>query len=765
MVGATLGHYRIVRQIGAGGMGEVYAAEDVKLGRQVALKVLPQSLSADPERRERFVREARAVASLNHPNIVTLHSVDEADGVVFLTMELVEGQPLSEAIPRGGLPLSKLLKIAIALADAVAAAHQRGITHRDLKPANVMITADGRVKVLDFGLAKLKAEALQAAGAESTMSPQDLTGEGRILGTAAYMSPEQAETKPIDHRSDIFSLGIILYELATGDRPFKGDTSVSVISSIIKDTPTSVTDLRRDLPRDLARIVKRCLVKDPEHRYQTAKDLRNDLELLEEETHSGDLTAAQALAQARAARSPRRWIVAGALAAIAALVVAAYLLRGSRAAPASDRFREIRVSRLTNNGKVNLAAISRDGKYLAYTTSENRRQSLWVRQVATTSNVLVVQPAEERYKGVTFSTDGNHIYYAWYAANENYAWLYQVPALGGTPRKLLYDVDTSPTFSPDGKQIAFVRGNSRVAEETLMIANADGTAERALAVSKQPDVFPQVGVAWSPDGKVIVVPRFGGSPRAIHLEAVDAHTGKVTPLGARGWADLNSVAWVSDTALVTTAYDRDDPSGDQIWLVAYPGGEARKVTSDLNGYFSVSATGDGRTLVSMQGSSESQMWAAPDGDAARARQITSGTGKYPGNGSLDWTPDGRIVFTSAESGHGEIWIMDADGGNARQLTPGPDANYASQATPDGRYIVFLSARNGDQDLWRIDIDGGNPVQLTRGVSPGPPVLLDGGASVYFTSFGAAERRTLACRSRAASRSRRSVSTRRSPRCR
>jgi serine/threonine protein kinase len=260
--------------LGTGGMGEVYRARDRKLNRLVALKVLPERTAADPERRDRFVREAQSLAALTHPHIVTIYSVEEADDVLFLTMELVDGKPLTELIVTGGLLLARVLSLAIPLADALSAAHQKGITHRDLKPANVMITVDGRVKVLDFGLAKLvDPSPLDLAG--SLLPTAALTGEGHIVGTVAYMSPEQAEGKPVDPRSDLFSLGTLLYELATGERPFTGDTSASVIAAIIKDTPRAVTEVNPALPREMARIIRHCLTKDPMRRYQSAIEVRN----------------------------------------------------------------------------------------------------------------------------------------------------------------------------------------------------------------------------------------------------------------------------------------------------------------------------------------------------------------------------------------------------------------------------------------------------------------------------------------------------------
>jgi serine/threonine protein kinase len=334
--GTRLGPYEIVAAIGAigaGGMGEVYRAHDSRLGRLVALKLLPTSAAGDPDRRERFEREARAVAALNHPDIVTIHSVEHLDGHFFLTMELVEGRSLAETLPPNGLPLGALLAIAIPVCDAVAAAHQKGITHRDLKPANIMIgegDQQGRVKVLDFGLAKL---AERPASGETLTALAPDTGEGRILGTVAYMSPEQAEGRVVDARSDLFSLGVILYEMATGRRPFSGDTSLSTLASIVRDTPRSITEINPALPRDLGRIVRRALVKDVTRRYQTAADLRNDLEELRTSLESGEL-AAPPPSVAPPARRP--WMIPAATAGVVALGLlgaAALWWRPTRPAP------------------------------------------------------------------------------------------------------------------------------------------------------------------------------------------------------------------------------------------------------------------------------------------------------------------------------------------------------------------------------------------------------------------------------------------------
>ena len=331
MIGKTLAHYEIVEKIGAGGMGEVYRALDSKLGREVAVKVLPPEFAADPERLMRFEREARAVAALSHPNIVVVHSVEEADGLHFLTMEFVRGESLDRVMPASGLPLDRFLALGVSLADAVDAAHRGGITHRDLKPANVMVDHQGRPKVLDFGLAKLiEAESLDEAAATSLQS--SATREGRILGTAAYMSPEQAEGKAVDHRSDIFSLGTMLYEMATGQRPFRGDSHISTLAAVLRDEPRPVTEIRGLLPERLDPIIRRCLRKDVESRYQSAADLRNDLREIREEIAAKRLLDGGRGGQAGTeARVDGRGPVARGIRWIGALLLLGAVILGGRA--------------------------------------------------------------------------------------------------------------------------------------------------------------------------------------------------------------------------------------------------------------------------------------------------------------------------------------------------------------------------------------------------------------------------------------------------
>jgi serine/threonine protein kinase/Tol biopolymer transport system component len=738
-VGSRLGHYVIEAMLGSGGMGVVYAAEDTKLGRRVALKVLPQSIALDPERRQRFEREARAVAALNHPNIVTVHSVEEDSGVIFLTMELVEGKMLSELIAPGGLTVDRILRIAIPLADAIAAAHERGIMHRDLKPANIMMASGGRVKVLDFGLAKLRDERLPGEGV-TTLPAKELTGEGRILGTVAYMSPEQAEGKPIDHRSDVFSLGVVLYELATGERPFKGDTSVSVISSIIKDTPPSVVDIKPALPRDLSRIIKRALVKDPEHRYQTAKDLRNDLETLKEELDSGGAHAPVPPPQRAEVARAKNAKLAAATVAIGALVMVGlwYARRQDTASKPAEPFQNVTLSRLTSTGRATAAALSPDGRYVVHVVDQDERQSLWVRQAATTSNVQIVAPDMVRYDGVTFAPDGNYIYYVVYPYQQNFSVVYQIPVLGGTPRKILDDVDTPVSFSPDGKRFAFLRGYQSRGEIALMVANADGSGERSVSSRKIPLTYPTTAVAWSPDGATIAVHAVIDATRRAGLFAVDVQTGRETRIGETLWDEILGVSWLSDgSGLIVTGRDLSVTPSSQVSHVSYPAGTARRVTNDLNHYAQMSLSADSRTLVTVQGDQNANVWVMPAADSDAARQAS--TGHFDGSFGVSWTPDGRVVYVSDASGNLDIWAANADGTNAHQLTVDPKSDRFPTVTPDGRYIVFHSDRGEAGHLWRMDVDGTNQRQLAADPGAFWPLISPDSQWVYYTSYAKPQR--------------------------
>ena len=731
-------------------MGEVYLAQDTKLGRQVALKVLSAQLASDPDRRERFEREARAAAALNHPNIVTIHSVEEADGVHFLTLEVVDGETLAEKIVPGGMPLDRVLALGIPLADAVGAAHQRGITHRDLKPANVMLTSDGRLKVLDFGLAKVKEE---ARAAEDAMMPTAvaLTGEGRIVGTVAYMSPEQAEGRNVDARSDVFSLGIILYEMATGVRPFAGETPMSVMSSILKDTPKPVSEVRAGLPRELSKIVNRCLAKDVEDRYQSAKDLRNDLRALKNELTSGELQPVTGSIDSARPLSATGGTPAkssagrGALVAVAAVVIigavgaVAWWMSSGRGAdvPVADEgraFETVKLTRLTTTGSAGMAAMSSDGRYVAHVQIKDGKQGLWLRQVATTSNVEVVPAAEVRYAGLGFAPDGNHIYYTTYQRGGNLGLLYQVAVLGGGARLVMEDVDTSVTFSPDGKQLAFVRGMPDDGRSAIVVANVDGSNLRQLAVRKTPLSFTLQGAAWSPDGTSIAATGDDAGTLFGQVIIVNVADGSEKILKTPEWRQMTRLAWLPNgKGLLVNAQESAGESSNQIFLVDYPSGSARRLTNDLSSYSELSVAPDGKSFVCVRNDRRSTIWTLSLDTPAAATAITTEASGDDGVHGAAWTTDGRIVYSNEASGNPDIWIMAADGSRRVQLTSTPGQDINPTVTADGKYIVFLSDRDGANRFWRMGLDGSGALRLTNNPVLRPHVTLSSdGKWVYFS---------------------------------
>jgi eukaryotic-like serine/threonine-protein kinase len=462
MLNETIGHYRILRQLGKGGMGIVYEAEDTKLGRRVALKFLPEDTRRDPQTLERFLREARAASALNHPGICTIHAIEEHDGRTFLAMELLEGQTLDKLIPLGSLPIPRTIDIGIQLADALDAAHKKGIIHRDIKPANIFVTERNPVKILDFGLAKLLPEHHANFGGETLGDPETLllTSPGTAVGTISYMSPEQARGEELDPRSDLFSLGGVLYQLTTGKLPFPGGTSAVVFDKILHNVPVAPVTLNPDVPAELERILNKALEKDRDVRYQVAAELRADLKRLQRELDSGRIAApapssariaAQSSTQAALPAEPPRSPSSGSVliaaagknklgagialaAAVLLLAAAAFgiysLLPRKNALPSES----MSIENLTNNGHVSLARISPDGKYLLHVLDENGLQSLWLRHIPTGSNTQVVTPAATRYSGLTFSPDGNYIYFVRREDSEQaIASLYDAPVLGGWP--------------------------------------------------------------------------------------------------------------------------------------------------------------------------------------------------------------------------------------------------------------------------------------------------------------------------------------------
>lgn len=753
LAGQTIAHYKIENQIGSGGMGEVYLAKDTRLRRRVALKLLPDSFTRDETRLRRFQQEARAASALSHPNIITIHDIGEMHGRYFITMEYIDGETLRDKIHDSRAPLAKLLNYLQQVAEGLTKAHAAGIVHRDLKPDNIMITRDGYAKVFDFGLAKLVAQPQRSSTTEPSEAVTAVVAQtsipGMVMGSLGYMSPEQAQGKTgeIDHRSDIFSFGCILYEAATGRKAFDGSDLLDSLHKIVHAATPQIKEVNSNAPDDLERIVRRCLAKDPEKRYQSIKDVAIDLEDLQKELDSRSELEHSSLSGYAStfvspdgasepsvpttevvARTTRTNLTGGinrltiaAVFVVGVLIVLAmgalfffrWSLTGeSRISNPGDPFQSMKLTRLTTTGKAAAAAISPDGKLVAYLNLEGQMTgSIWIRQIATSRDIRIVEPGQFIYGGLAFSPDGNYLYYSARSASEGgpFSTLFRVSVLGGEPTKLTTDVYSKVSFSPDSKRIAFVRNNRQeVGKSYLVISNADATDERIISTHDLSGAFAYPGLpippAWSPDGQTLAC-AVGQSPAS--LIAVQIETGSESPIGVERWRSILDLAWLSDGNQLAVTGMEENSLENQLWLVAYPSGERRRVTNDLNSYRGMSLTADSSTAAVVQTETLTDVWIAPDGKVDKARQITSGAGRRDGSLGLSWTPDGRVVFLSNAGGKPDLWSIDVNGGGQKQLTADTNVELDPQVTPDGRYIVFLSEREGTPGLWRMDSDGRN----------------------------------------------------------
>ena len=746
IVGQKLDHYEILEAIGEGGMGEVYLARDTTLGRRVALKLLPAYFTSDAERLRRFQQEARAASTLNNPNVCIIHEVGEAeDGRPFITMEYVEGSTLRQRLDNGPFSLADSLNTSIQIADALVAAHDAGIVHRDIKPENIMLRRDGYVKVLDFGLAKLT-EKSTAFNSETATTLMRTSTPGLIMGTVAYMSPEQARGLTVDARTDIWSLGVVLYEMISGQAPFQGETPTDVVVAIVEKDQPSLGEFIDEMPAELERIVRKALRKDRDERYQLAKEVAIDLRSLRRELQiESDLgrSAVPELARdgrrAKAVQSTRQLgahrttatasfseLVAKprsvAVILFALLIFSAIGYVGYKAwqkfspAPASQRFQRINVTKLTTNGNAWFAAISQDGKYVAYVMNEGGLQSLWLRQVAVESNARLIAPREGRYLGLAFSSDGNHIFYGYLGAETKHQpELYKMPILAtGTSAVRISIYVGPPSPSHDGKKIAFFRYDEERGEDRLAVANVDGSDEQVVAIRKWPERLGGTWEArpiWSADDQVLtfvlVSTKASTFVFELHELRLSNHAESVIPLSDKKFELLDGVTLMADARGVLTTAKAQGASFFQVWEVLRDG-SARQITNDLSDYVGISVTNDTKSVVTIQRQVLSNLSMAPKGQTTKLAPVTSGAGRYF---DITWSPDDKIIYASDASGSANIYQMEPDGSSFRALTD-VGRNYAPAVSRDNRYIAFHSNRSGIFQIWRMDRDGSNPKQLT-----------------------------------------------------
>lgn len=776
--GTQLGRYEVRSLLGVGGMGEVYLAQDLQLRRAVALKLLPPQFTRDEERLRRFKQEAFAASSLNHPNILTIFEIGQQGDTHFIATEYIDGRSVRQLINEEPVRLHEVLDWGTQIASALAAAHTAGIIHRDIKPDNIMVRRDGYVKVLDFGLAKLSEYNNLASDPEAATLQVIQTDPGKVMGTASYMSPEQTRGLQLDQRTDIWSLGVILYELVAGRPPFEGLSTSDVVASILRNEPVPLQRFSPEVPDELHRIVRKALQKDPDERYHLAKEmaidlknLRRDLELnaeLERSVqpvgsadlrsgfqsrtdiglsrpvsdtapvpHQRSTKSAEPLLHDRRRYSTVSKLVIGGI--VLALIAAAFVIRnywasGTRSV---EPVTNMRIARLTTTGRVDEAVISPDGKYIVHAAAENGLQSLRVRQVNTNSDVEVVAPAEVRYDKLVFSPDGDYVYYVATDKNSISSNLYVIPTFGGSARKLISNVTSAVTLSPDGQNVAFIRNMADVGEDVVIVAAADGSNERKIAVRKLPNFIR--ALTWSPKGNSLVCAAGSFVPAYnTYLIEIQLDDPREKQLGSQSWTSMGEIIWVPDSSgVVFTASDPDSPGLDsqQLWYVRYPEGEVRRITNDLNNYRGVSVTSDSRRLVTLQSASTCNLWVANNSNWNQPTQVTTGS-RLDGRNGVAYMTGGQVVYSSSVGGNMDLWVMNADGSNQRQLTANSRNNTQPVITRDGRYVIFSSDRSGTANIWRQDIDGTNPRRLTSGSGEAYPSCTPDGKWVVYTLLGA-----------------------------
>jgi len=756
--GAQLGPYRVIELLGAGGMGEVYRAQDTRLGRTVALKLLPEERSIDPERRLRMLHEARTVSALNHPNILGLHDLAEADGQQFLVLEYVPGRTLDQVIPRHGLPIDEAVRYAVQMASALAAAHEAGVIHRDLKPGNIMVTDKGAVKLLDFGLAKMVQPVAARPAASGETATMLQTEPGMVMGTLNYMSPEQAEGKPVDARSDIFSFGCVLHEMLTGKRAFQGNSPASVLSAVLRDEPAPVDSLRPETPYDLRKIVARCLRKDPERRFQHADDMRVALHEVEREIGAAHPTSATP------ARSKRRkWLPIAAGIAIIALAIAGVLLYRNM----SPRDNLLTVTPLTSYpGYEWEPALSPDGNQVAFEWDGEHRDNfdIYVKLIGAGEALrLTTDPARDH--SPAWSPDGRWIAFVRERPNQRAA-VMLIPALGGaeqmlgeTASSIEYPRQDSRalTWTPDGKGLVVLDRKAASEPLALFLLSIDTGEERRLTSPEAPVAGDQ-SPAFSPDGRWLAF------SRTITFSSVDLYllplTSDLRPAGKpealrQDHSANGDPAWLGNSELVfssrrngTQALWRIRTRGDRrlsplplagvgcrspafsrranrlvyaqefqdanIWSLSLPQdthtpGPPRMVVASSRLDHNADFSPDGRRIAFQSDRAGSiEIWVC-ESDGSHPRQVTSfGRGH---TGSPRWSPDGsRIAFDSNIEGQFHVYVAGADGGPPKRLTEPPSdiPNWSH----DSQWIYFASAKAGRNEIWKVPASGGSSTQVT-----------------------------------------------------
>ncbi len=749
--GTKLGRYEIREKIGEGGMGEVYLAHDEQLDRNVALKVLLPEFCCDLERVQRFKLEARAASALNHPSIITIHEIGEQDEKLFIATEFVDGVTVRDKIEKGELTILDVVKIAEQIADALAVAHEAHIVHRDIKPENIMIRRDGYAKILDFGLAKPTLH--QIAGAEDATIQIVKTQPGMVMGSVRYMSPEQARGKPTDERTDVWSLGVVLYEMLSGNNPFEGETVSDSLAALIHVEPQPI----EDLPEELQRILRKSLKKNAAERYQSIKDFSLDLKDFRSqfEIHSSENRAIhlshttsfgrhntsenktlihRTISSENTTAGKQNWVrtqenkVASQIGwRILPILVAAFVVTLAAGTwyylpnlfgKTIPIFQSIQVSSKTDNGKSHSATVSPDGKLVSFIDMQSGKPRLVVRQIATDTTIEIVPASPKSFLQPTFAPDGEFIYYV--HVENGVGTLFRVSTLGGQSKKILFDIDSKVAFSPDGKQLAFIRHNPTDGGDTIFVSDSDGNNLQAFIDTKSAGYDKFNDVVWAHSGEKLYIGGYKNISQPIphvNIIAVNFETKEVREpeelrkLNTENWiAAMNFELLKNDEGIVFIG-KKNNEDNMQIWHSSFPEGNLKQVTTDTSDYASLSVSSDGNTIVTTKVDRISGLIAFKP-DTKESTQVLSESRTFLGHLGVSQMSDGRILYSKLAGKEINLFSINPDGTDERQLTLENHFNFNPIPTPDGKYILFNSNRNNSFGIWRMDANGNNPVQLT-----------------------------------------------------
>jgi eukaryotic-like serine/threonine-protein kinase len=757
LAGKKVSHYRILQVLGGGGMGIVYKAEDLKLGRRVAIKFLPAEMASDPKAFGRLEREARAASALEHPNICPIYELGEHEGQPFIVMQLLEGQNLQEKIEstdQKNKPLSvrEAVDLAVPILSGLEAAHEKGIIHRDIKPANIFITNRSEVKILDFGLAKMIEEENldQSAPSETGAAPPmvsanlRLTRTGTTVGTAHYMSPEQVRGEAVDPRTDVFSFGLVLYEMATGQRAFPGDTLGLVHDAILHREVLPARQANPEVPLELEQIIAKALEKDRSLRYRDAGDLHADLLRLKGETESATGTVLRAAADSSTIAAPtqhhKMGVAVSGLVALLVLVAAGFGLYSLLTRAGPQPFKDFTVTQITNTGKAEMAAISPDGKYILHVQNENGMRSLRLRNILTGSDTQIVAPAPFRYRALVFSPDGNYVYFRQLTNSAGSSWdVYRLPVLGGTPQLIASDVDSDIIFSPDTRRISYVRANDPDdGKYRLLTANPDGTDETILAIQRIEgggnESYP-VFSAWSADGKKIAYSYSNLADQPGVIRSFDLASRQLGPLERLPNALTFEVHWLrGDRWLMLLRAEKGPNIGSaQIGEVSIADGKFYPLTRDTNSYFTLTLSADEKTAATVQVKTTDTLNLFPAiGQGTQATAVPAS--QIEDVNAFDWTTGGNLIVSDGS----RLLRVGSDGKPQTVVTGDPSAAILSLARCSDEYILVSWAYRGgsdDRTIWRLNIDGSNPKQLSSGhYDTSPSCSPDGKWAYYLDSL-------------------------------